>query len=188
MKRIIIVLVISCVLLPNVFSQGKRERVYTPTETVTERIAGQPPEKLPPLDEWDGFQLAFFPGFPSGTINSNVYGLKLGLPMSSGEGRVWGTELSIFSSTTRHMKGFQTSVFANVCAILDGFQLGLINIATVSADGLQAGLVNFSDECGFQIGLVNVIAQGPVPFMLLINFQGEPKKKTYIQNEPPPEY
>lgn len=168
-------------------AEGKMERVYNPTQPITERVAGQPPENIPPVSEWDSFQIGFAPNLPSRTENSNVYGLKLGLPFSSGRARVWGTEISLFSSSTDHIKGFQTSVFANVCKFLDGMQAGLVNVVMVTCDGFQLGLVNYSDETGFQIGLVNIIPKGTLPFMLLVNFQFAAKRSTYIQEAPEPE-
>lgn len=182
------ILIVSVLLFLAVAGFSQEERIYYPDKTPVKRVAGEPAQDLPPLDEWDQFQLAFAPGFPSATNNSNVYGLKLGILASSGKGRVWGVEASAISSSTDNIKGFQTSVFANVAKFLDGVQAGLINIVSISGDGIvQFGLVNYSDETGIQFGLVNVIPKGFFPFMLIFNMQPQPVVKTYIQKAPPAE-
>ncbi len=161
------------------------ERVYYPTETPTKRIAGQEQEQLPPLHQWHAFQLAFAPGFPSATTNSNVNGLKLGIPASGGDGRVWGTEISVFSSSTSNIRGFQTSIFTNVADFVEGVQAGLINIVNVGGDcPVQFGLVNYSDETGVQFGLVNVIGKGSLPFFPVFNIDLEPQTEVIIQKAP----
>ena len=183
MKKVCILFVIFS-FLGAAFGQEVKERVYYTTNTQTERVAGEDPAKLPPLDQWSAFQIAFGPNFPSNTRNSNVYGLKFGFPVSTGIGRVWGAEVSLFYSGTQHIHGFQSAIFANVAKFIDGVQLGLVNVASVTIDGIQIGLVNYSDENGIQIGLVNVMPKAPLSFCPLLNIYTVSSKRTYIQEAP----
>ncbi|MFA6567279.1 MAG: hypothetical protein WCS96_03635 [Victivallales bacterium] len=186
--------------------------------------------ELKPLDNWTFFQIGFFPGIPSGTGNSNVYGLKLGAPMVDGYGRVYGIEPSLLYSGTDYVNGIQaTWVGPSICKetygiqaawfgptiakkvyglqascavnVLDdimGFQPGAVNIAknvcgfqasvvnvaekvtglqasavnvTKEITGLQFGAVNYSRKNGCQIGAINIIEDGWIPFTLLFNIK-----------------
>lgn len=156
------------------FGQSNAKRVYKNFDE----------SKLPPIDQWEPFQLGIGIHFPESTRKSNVYGLKLGMPFSGGEGRVFGVEFSILGSATDVIKGLQAAIFANVSKMVEGVQLGLVNIVKVNCNGLQLGLVNISEENSFQLGLVNVLPKGPVPFMPLINFHFPSDFRTYEQTEP----
>jgi hypothetical protein len=191
------------------------------------------PEK-PPLsrDKWSLFQIGFLPKFPSYTKVSNVYGIKIGAPMCSGYGRVYGIEPSLLYSGTRYVNGIQATFWGTcisrevygiqaasfgpsitstiyglqadgtlgmaeevigaqiapvtLCAgeltgiqfgalnlskkQLTGFQGGAVNISAVT-NGLQFGVFNYSDIDGFQIGGINIIRNGWLPFMIGINFK-----------------
>ncbi len=160
-------------------------RVYGPIEARVRSIAGEPPQDLPPLSEWSAFQLAIAPGFPPATNNSNVNGLKLGLLASGGKGRVWGTEISVFSSSTDNVKGFQASILANVANFFEGVQAGLVNVVKVGGDlPFQFGLVNYAEETGVQFGLVNILPDSSLPFFPVFNMNAAPSKATYIQTKP----
>ena len=164
------------------------------------------------IQNWTIFQIALVPGVPGVTRNSAVYGLKLGLPVSGGNGCVGGIEMSLVGSTTSRVYGVQMSPFVNtagtmsglqMCVItnatdyVNGWQMSLINSSDISsgvqlglvnvdskamsgvqtgvfnfaerANGLQLGIVNISSEKGFQLGLINVINDGWIPFFPLIN-------------------
>lgn len=169
--------------------------------------------ELPPLSDWTFFQLGFVPGYPTGTRYSNVYGLKLGAPMTSGYSRVYGVEPSILYSGTDHIMGVQASWFgpcvgrdiigvqagpscavaknvygfqagaASVTHNIDGVQAGIVNVAKTVAgaqfaavnvasekvEGLQFGVVNYSRGGACQLGFINIIEDGDLPFMLIFN-------------------
>lgn len=183
-----------------------------------------------PYNEWTIFQLGFFPGVPSGTGNSNVYGFKLGAPMVDGYGRVDGLEASVLYSGTDYIKGvqatgagpsiakvvegiqtswtgptiankvcgLQASCTLNITEDMIGFEPGLVNIAknvrgfqasavniaekvvgfqmsavnlTKELTGLQFGAFNYSKKNGVQIGAINIIEDGWIPFTLLFNIK-----------------
>lgn len=64
--------------------------------------------------------------------------------------------------------GFQTGLFSS-CGNLNGFQFSGVNVAK-ETNGCQIGFVNVAKKKGFQLGLVNVIQDGWIPFMPFINF------------------
>ena len=65
--------------------------------------------------------------------------------------------------------GVQAGLFNSVQYDLNGFQLGLFNNAD-NAMGIQFGLINRAVTLrGIQIGLVNLIEEGPVTFFPIIN-------------------
>jgi len=67
------------------------------------------------------------------------------------------------------LSGFQMGLFNNVVHDMNGFQFGLFNI-TDDAMGIQIGLINRAVSLrGLQIGLVNLIEEGPVTFFPILN-------------------
>jgi hypothetical protein len=177
MKKNLFLIVLAVALLSSfqMHAQDNLERQFKNADKTVQ---------LPPPEEYEVFQIGFGHGFPKSTQLSNVCGWKLGLPFVGGKGRVWGLESAIFSSATANIRGMQTSVFANICDRLEGLQAGLVNIINVTGDGLQLGLVNYSKENAFQIGLINILPSGQIPFMPLINFYLVSDFRTYKQNEP----
>ena len=132
----------------------------------------KPPRKM---NQWSIFQIGFLPKWPSFTKISNVYGLKLGAPMCSGYGRVFGIEPSILYSGTRHIWGVQASLFGTCLAQeIRGIQASSFGPSmTTKLMGLQAvGTLGMSDTVtgaqiapvticrnsvtGFQFGAVNI--------------------------------
>lgn len=130
--------------------------------------------ELKPLNDWTFFQIGFFPGIPSGTGNSNVYGLKLGAPMVDGYGRVNGIEPSLLYSGTDYINGIQaTWVGPSICKETYGIQAawfgptiakkvyGLQASCAVNVlddiIGFQPGAMNYAKNvCGFQASVVNI--------------------------------
>lgn len=65
--------------------------------------------------------------------------------------------------------GLQVGLFNNVAHDLSGFQVGLFNLAD-SVEGIQIGFLNRATSMrGLQIGLVNLIEDGPVTFFPVLN-------------------
>lgn len=148
---------------------------------------------------WTPFQLVFYPGMPAYSENSTVYGLKLGVPFTGGNGSVTGLEASLLHSGTRDITGVQASLFGTALCYgtgpngegatvyglqagptmafahsFYGFQAGSITFVTKPSSGVQAGFGNISRKSfdGFQTGLANVAANefngfqfGPVNYV-----------------------
>ena len=134
------------------------------------------------IDRWESLQAGFWFGVPPATEYENVYGLKFGLPVCSGDGTVIGVEMSMFCSATSHVKGLQCSIGSTLSQDFSGVQLSMVNI-TDAAYGSQIGMVNVARKKGFQFGLVNVSQKSPfqiglvnfneggwLPFMVLFNY------------------
>jgi hypothetical protein len=139
--------------------------------------SGDIPE-TPPLerDKWSFFQIGFFPLTPSYTKISNVYGIKLGAPMCSGYGRVYGIEPSLLFSGTRYVNGIQAT-FWGACLAREVYGIQAASLGpsiTGTVYGLQAdGTLGMAEEVigaqiapvtmcsgdltGIQFGAVNLI-------------------------------
>ncbi len=130
-----------------------------------------------PSSDWTVFQVGIVPGAPSATVNSTVRGMKLGLPMSSGDNYVAGIEPSFLYSGTNYVDGIQAAwAGASVARSANGIQgawFGYVqaremnglqcSIGACVADemnGFQAALGNVSlkESNGCQISCVNVNA------------------------------
>jgi len=126
-------------------------------------------------------------GSPKIEQQTDAYGLRLGLPGSSG-GPVYlsGMEFSIFCSSTERLDGFQLTLCDPALAgDVRGLQISLYNRVRNNIDGVQIGVVNGSDNEGdlqfgvvnyakknaaFQLGLLNFNPEGFIPVSILVNF------------------
>lgn len=109
-----------------------------------------------------------------------------------------GAQTSILTSVGRQVNGVQLSL-VNVARVLDGWQIALYNAATYdieglqlgvvnssqSVDGVQIGLFNITEKQGFQIGLINVIEDGWLPFSILVNWSYPDDEKESGDNKVP---
>jgi hypothetical protein len=134
-------------------------------------------------ERWEIVQAGIWFGYPQSTLDSNVYGLRIGLPCVGGYGKVQGVEFSFIGSGTDHVKGLQMAIATNLCQDFSGLQLSCYNYAAKSANGFQVGLGNLAGRKGVQIGIVNISKKAPfqlgllnfnkdgwMPFMVLFNF------------------
>lgn len=110
---------------------------------------------------------------PYNRDKTEVRGLKLGLPMSAGQGIVHGAEISFLCSDTANISGFQGSLigvnitkrlsgaqWALVANMLreqgNGAQFGILSFAAKSIKGAQFGLFCYSKKIeGLQLGIIN---------------------------------
>ncbi len=134
-------------------------------------------------ERWDGMLAGFWFNAPTSIETANVSGLKLGLPISSGKGKVVGFEWG-FCCTTDNVNGFQWAMLApsisnqlygvqmSLVNIIEkdlvGAQIGIVNVGKKS--GWQFGIVNHADNIDFQLGLVNFNKNGRFPFMVGVNW------------------
>ena len=120
--------------------------------------------------EWEFFSLSFIPGVPSDAETRTVCGIKVGVPISTGVAPVYGVEAGVFWAGTDDVAGIQCSLIGTMSKAVAGLQFALLNITDRMA-GLQLGIVNIAEEQSFQLGLVNVIKNSPLPFFPIINFR-----------------
>ncbi len=132
--------------------------------------------------------------------NSDVDGVRFGLPMSSGLGTVDGAELSLMASDTANIIGFQGSLLVNMTNNLNGFQMGIANMirdtgkwgqlgiicfaakrmtgAQVSlfnysrgTDGVQLGIIDYAEDISYlQFGILCYNKEAWIPMLLFVNF------------------
>ena len=86
----------------------------------------------------------------------NFYGLPIAGLCSAVQEDMWGWQISGVANFARRMHGFQTAIGFNMTSDLRGAQLGLINWASTCS-------------AGFQVGLVNIIADNQIPFIPILN-------------------
>lgn len=111
-----------------------------------------------PQDDWVFFQLGILPGIPSGTDSSNVYGIKSGWPIVTGDGRVRGIEASWLWSGTSHVDGIQASWVFCMNRLMNGIMANFVtNINTGMMNGVQAtfGFNRAGDLNGLQASSFN---------------------------------
>jgi len=122
-------------------------------------------------ENWDFVSVAFFPNVPPSAGTTDVYGLKIGLPVSFGEAKVVGVEGGFIASTTKRVKGIQGAIFYNEADKVSGLQAcPIVNVAK-NVNGVQAGIVNVATDSAFQFGLINYIENSSVPFFPIVNFK-----------------
>ena len=134
-------------------------------------------------ERWDACLAGFWFHSPVSIATANVIGLKMGLPIASGDGKVVGFEWSFICGATANVKGFQWAmVGANASENVSGMQMAMVNSVSKDLSGVQFGVVNDCDQKGvqigivnsandanFQFGLVNLNKDGWLPFMVLFN-------------------
>ncbi len=86
----------------------------------------------------------------------NFYGLAVSGLASVVNEDMWGWQLSLVSNFARRTHGFQSAIGFNMTSELRGAQLGLVNWASTCS-------------AGFQVGLVNIIADNQIPFIPIVN-------------------
>ncbi|MBQ7208067.1 MAG: hypothetical protein IJS01_09760 [Lentisphaeria bacterium] len=155
----------------------KAEAVKAAPEEVRESAG----DGLRPVDQWTFFQIAFLPHVPSAAMNSNVYGIKSGWPITCGIGRIYGLEASWLYSGTEQAKGIQASwvcCYDKTCdglqssfvicinrELLRGLQATLVYSQTGDLMGIQGSLVSLaSDVYGLQAGLAFARAKDVMGF------------------------
>ena len=138
--------------------------VYAQT---AQKAAAQAPEKTG--SDYEFFSLAFFPGVSTSPDYVDVYGVRLGAPVSFGDHSfVAGAELAVLAAMTSGIYGLQSAGLFVTADRVEGVQFSIVNNAKM-VYGLQLGLVNLSEDAAFQIGLVNYIKNSKVPFLPILN-------------------
>ena len=115
------------------------------------------------------------------SANESVTGFDLGIASQAGsmkaiqvnlvnlvDNEFDGVGIGLFNQCGS-VAGIQAGLFNNVTHDLSGFQIGLFNSADDVA-GIQVGLLNHTVSMrGLQIGVVNLIDDGPVGFFPILN-------------------
>lgn len=125
-------------------------------------------QQIPEPTEWDIFQLGFAFQYPIYQNTVKVNGFRIGAPLCGGTATVNGIEAAFFATDSKEVNGIQTAIFATVGENNSGLQFSIVN-KTESNKGLQLGIVNIAKKSAFQIGLINYIEDGLLPFTILFN-------------------
>lgn len=83
---------------------------YADVIVVEEAAPKKAKKEMLPVEDNKPFEICILPGLPESQENSNVFGFKLGAPVSYGIGRVYGLEASVLMSGTDIINGGQASI------------------------------------------------------------------------------
>ncbi len=85
------------------------------------------------------------------------------------KGVCWGFQLGLANAAVNEYHGWSFGL-VNYAERLYGFQFGGVNIAAENGRGIQLGLFNCAENfIGMQIGLLNIIGNGDLPIMPILN-------------------
>ena len=133
------------------------------------KSAPQPAVAEPPRDyDWTFIAFSFGKDIPVDAATTSVYGVKIGVPASGGPAPVYGVEGSILYAGTDEVNGVQASLITTDSKETTGLQFSLVNFS-VKVAGLQLGIVNIADDEAFQLGIVNIIRNSPMPCLPIVN-------------------
>ncbi len=133
------------------------------------KTAPQPAVAEPPRDyDWTFIAFSFGTDIPADAATTSVYGVKIGVPATGGPAPVYGVDASILYAGTDEVNGVQTSLITTDSKKTTGLQFSLVNFS-VKVAGLQLGIVNVADDEAFQLGLVNIIRNSPMPCLPIVN-------------------
>jgi len=180
--------------------QGIAEEEAVKTEEPKESSQEQTSEEAPEYAEEGEAKSFEFRYSPYDRDNTDVNGVKFGLPCSGGLGTVEGAEISFVSSDTANIKGFQGALLVNMTNYIEGCQMGMANMirehgscgqlgvlcfTAKKVDGFQASLFNYSrvtegvqigiinyaeDIATFQVGILCYNKEAWIPMLVAINF------------------
>jgi len=122
------------------------------------------------VNSWDFFGVVFAPGVPSSSNETNIGGIRVGLPVAGGDAKVAGVEFAAAACWSSQVIGIQTAPLFCVADEVLGLQASPVAVAD-KVDGLQFALVNIADSAVFQLGLFNYMKDGILPYTILFNFK-----------------
>ena len=120
-------------------------------------------------NKWSICQIGILAGTPTDTLDTAVYGVKVGAPVVTGA-PVAGVEAAVLYAGSSAVVGFQGSLIAADAKEVTGLQLSLVNFVQ-SCYGLQLGIYNSAEKASFQFGLLNHIEGAWIPWMPICNFK-----------------
>jgi hypothetical protein len=120
-------------------------------------------------NSWDFFGLVFFPGIPTSSNDSNIAGIRVGLPVAGGKNEVRGIETAAIACLTQTVYGIQTTPIFCGSEKLTGIQASPVNMCD-KLEGLQFGLFNASKHASFQLGILNYNEKAWIPWLPIINW------------------
>ena len=135
---------------------------------------------------WTPFRLCFTKGAIAFPEKPDVYGLNIGIPESFNYNKaqkIYGVDLGFITADakadgvqlaltnwSKGTDGLQIS-FANLVEEFTGVQIAIANY-TKKSSAVQVGFMNFGrqNSTGVQIGVLNFMDKGFLPFFPIINF------------------
>ena len=118
---------------------------------------------------WDFFGVVFIPGVPSSSNDSNIGGIRVGLPISGGTNKMCGVEVGAACCWTKDVSGVQTAPLFCIAETVNGLQASPVTIAD-RVNGMQFGIVNICKDAHFQLGIFNYMEKGILPYTIILNW------------------
>ena len=159
-------MLVFAVCLMTLIGFASEERVATKVVKTNPEISDKP--KTPLLLDFLLLDLPFGDRDICGLGIGIMPGVRMGTPKPP---CVWGLQCGAVGNCARYMYGVQIGGILNEITLISrGVQLGAINFAN-SFGGVQIGLYNdvTVSQGVVQIGVINIIQDGAVPFMPIIN-------------------
>ncbi len=178
MKKILVLFVLASFCAASVDAQQDKKAAKPEKQAVADKkLQNKNAVQSNDPADYDFLEIMLFPGFPSYSETSIVRGIKIGLPVSGGQGKVSGLEMAAACSLTDTVSGVQAAPLFTLAENIDGAQFSSVNVTTGKCAGAQFGAVNYSEKDGMQFGLVNIMKNGFLPFFPIVNFPVSGDKK-----------
>lgn len=119
-------------------------------------------------DNYELFTFSIWDGLPESQMLIPTYGVKLGI-LGSGGAPVYGVEGAVINAGTPEMTGFKGALAYTTGNRMDGVILAPVNCVT-NFKGLALAVVNYAKTGGIQIGILNFLEDGFLPWFPIVNF------------------
>ncbi len=119
--------------------------------------------------DYEVIMLTFWYNTPPTAATTETFGIKAGAPFGVGA-PVYGLEASVLGSLTDNVDGVQTSLIMTMGKKVTGLQFAIVNLVD-DLSGLQLGVFNYAKHTSFQVGILNYIADAPIPLLPVLNFK-----------------
>lgn len=127
------------------------------------------PSEKPVPQSWDFVQIGFWEGLPPNQNTAMCVGVRVGVPVCGGDAVCNGFELGLLGAAGRQVNGLQIGILATDSELVNGVTVAPVNVCD-RVNGLQIGVVNVAKDRTFQIGLINIVSEGWLPFFIGLNF------------------
>lgn len=176
MKKMLLMSAAVCLMTVAVQAQTKAAApaklpiVQKQTAQAQPQAQAQPTKKVcKKASPYDIFQLGLWFDQPTDTKYTDVFGLKVGAPICSGDASVYGIETAVICGATREVNGLSACILWSDVEVMNGIQFSIVNIAK-KCTGLQLSVVNYAEDSSFQLGILNYNKNGFLPWFPVINF------------------
>lgn len=161
MKKLALLCLLGCMLGVTSAQEAAKPAEAAPNATAVKESKTQ---------DWDILQLGFWFSNPTYQDTIGASGFRIGAPFCGGKAPVYGIEGGLLGVGSDEVYGVQFGLCYAKADTVKGLQAAFYTDAR-EVGGVQLGIVNFAKTKSFQIGLVNFIEDGALPWCILFNFK-----------------